>query len=69
MSFNALGREGYSGVTVYSLNPSATCMPRLVPRKQYMQTIWQPRGDDVNFTITSVKGGTLDPMKVAVCFR
>jgi hypothetical protein len=32
-------------------------------------TIWQPRGDEVNFTITSVKGGTLDPMKVAVCFR
>ena len=32
-------------------------------------TIWQPRGDEVNFTITSVKGGALDPMKVAVCFR
>ncbi|MBV8506491.1 MAG: hypothetical protein JOZ11_11890 [Alphaproteobacteria bacterium] len=32
-------------------------------------TIWQPRGDEVNFTMTSVKGGTLDPMKVAVCFR
>jgi hypothetical protein len=32
-------------------------------------TIWQPRGDEVNFTITSVRGGTLDPMKVAACFR
>jgi hypothetical protein len=32
-------------------------------------TIWQPRGDEVNFTITSVKGGALDPMRVAACFR